>query len=138
VVGIATSALSRSYGVVVPATTVSRVVAAILSKGHVARAFLGIGAQSVPLGNTEPEGSGAQSGLLVTHLVPHGPADRAGILVGDILVSVNGGPATSLQDLRHGLADEIGRAVKVEVRRGGAPAELTLTVGQWPTESRCC
>jgi serine protease Do len=49
VIGIATSALSRSYGVVVPALTVSRVVDALLAKGHVARAFLGISAQPVPL-----------------------------------------------------------------------------------------
>src|SRR5260221_588557 len=49
VVGIATSALSRRYGIVVPASTVSRVVDALLTKGHVSRAFLGIGAQPVPL-----------------------------------------------------------------------------------------
>lgn len=138
VVGIATAALSRNYGVAVPATTVSRVVAGILRHGHAVRAFVGIGALPVLIGDAEAEGHGASSGLLVTHLVPRGPAQRAGILVGDILVGVDGRPATSLQDLRQGLTDAVGRAVKVELVRGGAPAELSVTAVQWPTESRCC
>lgn len=130
VVGIATSALSRSYGMVVPASTVNRVVDALLTKGHVSRAFLGIGAQPVDVPGEE------QGGLLITGLVPRGPAQAAGMLVGDILVRVDGRPASSLQALRQALADKVGEAVKATVHRGGVPTELTLTVAQWPTEKR--
>ncbi len=49
VIGLATAALSRSYGIVVPTSTVARVVAALLANGHVARPWLGIGAQPVPV-----------------------------------------------------------------------------------------
>lgn len=129
VVGIATSALSRSYGMVVPASTVSRVVDALLTKGHVPRAFLGISAQAVAV-------QGEADGLLITGLVPGGPAQAAGMRVGDILVQVDGQPASSLQALRQALADKVGQAVKATVHRGGVPAELTLTVAQWPTEKR--
>lgn len=131
VIGIATSALSRSYGMVVPASTVSRVVEALLTKGHVPRAFLGIGAQPVDV-----QGESGTTGLLITGLVPGGPAQAAGMRVGDILVRVDGQPAASLQALRQALADKVGQAVTATVHRGGVPTELTLTVAQWPTEHR--
>jgi S1-C subfamily serine protease len=141
VIGIATSALSRSYGIVVPELTVSRVVNALLTKGPIARAFLGIGAQPVPLpgvgGERAAEGD-AKVGLLITSLAADGPADQAGVLIGDILVSVAGHPAVSLHDVRNALADHIGEQVRVVVLRGGAPTELQLTVGKWPTERQCC
>jgi serine protease Do len=130
VVGIATSALSRSYGMVVPASTVNRVVDALLTKGHVSRAFLGIGVQPVAVAGEE------EGGLLITGLVPGGPAQAAGMLVGDILVRVDGQPASSLQALRQALSDKVGQAVQATVHRGGVPTELTLTVAQWPTEKR--
>lgn len=129
IVGIATSALSRSYGMVVPASTVGRVVEALLTKGHVSRAFLGISAQPVTV-------QGEEDGLLITGLVPGGPAQAAGMRVGDILVRVDGQPATSLQALRQTLADKVGQAVTATVHRGGVPTELNLTVAQWPTEKR--
>jgi serine protease Do len=139
VIGIATSALSRSYGIVVPASTVSRVVDALLNKGHVARAFLGIGAQPVPLPKTAGEPAGGEDlGLLITSVAPGGPAGQAGVMIGDILVSVAGEPVASLHDLRHALADHVGEDVRVTVLRGGRPTELRLTVGEWPTERRCC
>ena len=59
VIGVATAALSRSYGIVVPTSTVARVVAALLANGHVARPWLGIGAQPVPVaGETGERGRG--------------------------------------------------------------------------------
>ena len=95
VIGTATSALSRSYGIVVPAATVSRVVDALLAHGRVGRAWLGIGAQAVPARDAPAE-AGASAGapaagadpggLLVTSLAKGGPAERAGLLIGDIIV----------------------------------------------------
>jgi S1-C subfamily serine protease len=140
VIGIATSALSRSYGIVVPTLTVSRVVDALLGKGHVARAFLGISAQTVPLPKTAGEAAAEEDstvGLLITPLVRGGPADQAGVLIGDILVSVAGQPTPNLHDVRSALADHIGEQVRVNVLRGGVPTELQLTVAEWPTERSC-
>jgi S1-C subfamily serine protease len=141
VFGIATSALSRTYGTVVPESTVSRVVDELLAKGHVARAFLGISAQPVAVSHaagTTRGDSAPSSGLLITSLLPGGPAAQAGVLVGDIVVEVQDQRAASLPDLRYSLATHIGKNVRVSLIRGGLPAEVLVTVGQWPTEARPC
>ncbi|MEP6740098.1 MAG: S1C family serine protease [Caldimonas sp.] len=144
VIGVATAALSRSYGVVVPASTVERVVVALLANGHVARAWLGIGAQPVPLPNPtqkSPEKStektADKTGLLVTSLAAGGPAERAGVLVGDIIVSAGGEAAGNLRELRHVLSVHIGKTVTLAVLRGGVPVEVHTEVGEWPAERRC-
>ncbi len=142
VIGIATSALSRSHGIVVPASTVSRVVDALLAKGHVSRAYLGIAAQSVPLPGAGDAASNDETaprnGLLITGLAPDGPAAKAGLMIGDIVVDVAGRPAGELHELRASLADRVGERVRIGVRRGGAPAEVTLIVGEWPSQRRAC
>jgi len=131
VFGLATSGLSRSYGVVVPESTISRVVDELLAKGHVARAFLGISVQPVEAGIPE-------AGLLITSLLPGGPATQAGLLVGDIVLEVADHRAASLPELRDALAGNIGKSVHVSLIRGGSPAQVDVTVGQWPTEARAC
>ncbi|MEO8080874.1 MAG: trypsin-like peptidase domain-containing protein, partial [Caldimonas sp.] len=133
VVGIATAALSRGYGIVVPASTVSRVVDALVSRGRVARPYLGIGAQSVPL----PNGA-ERSGLLVTSLADGGPAERAGLLVGDIVVSAGGAPAGDLRMLRQALSAHIGKTASLGLLRGGVPRDLDVEVGEWPAAERRC
>lgn len=130
VVGIASPALSRRHAIVVPAGTVSKVVDALLAKGHVARAFLGIGAQAVDLGHGE--------GLLINALATAGPALQAGLLVGDIVLSVAGQPVPSLAALRVALADRVGETVPVAFSRGGVASQASITVGQWPLEARRC
>ena len=136
VIGIATSALSRHYGIVVPASTVSRVVDALVSGGRIARPWLGIGAQPVPL----PAGAGgsAGTGLLVSALVPGGPAERAGLLIGDIVVRAAGESAADLSALRSALAGFVGKAAKLAILRGGEAKELQIEVGERPAERRCC
>ena len=139
VIGIATSALSRSYGIVVPSSTVSRVVAALLANGHIARPWLGIGAQPVPLPASAGEGSpAAGAGLLISSLAPGGPAERAGLLIGDIVVRAAGQIAADLRALRQALAAHVGKSATLSVLRGGAAKELQVEVGEWPAERRCC
>nr|HET7859808.1 trypsin-like peptidase domain-containing protein [Caldimonas sp.] len=132
-VGIATAALSRSYGIVVPAATVSRVVDALVGQGRVARPWLGIGAQSVPV---EGAGAAEQGGLLVTALVAGGPGERAGLKIGDIIVRAAESAAANLRELRQALAAHVGGIVTLGILRGGAPLDLSAEVGEWP-EHRC-
>jgi S1-C subfamily serine protease len=141
VIGTATSALSRSYGIVVPAATVSRVVDALLAHGRVGRAWLGIGAQAVPVGDVPAGAAAATSaeagGLLVTSLAKGGPAELAGLRIGDIIVRAAGSAAASLSELRRALAEHTGQAVTLAVLRGGVPLDLQAQVGEWPGERRC-
>ncbi len=130
VIGIGSTALSRSQAMVVPSATVSRVVDALLASGHVARAYLGIAAQPVALAG-EMQGDDA-TGLLITSLAKGGPAEAGGIIVGDILREADGHRAGSLRELRQALASRVGESVKLSVLRGGQPAEVVITVGQWP------
>src|SRR5437899_6368292 len=78
--GIATSGLSRLAGLAVPLSTVNRVVDQLLTKGRIARGYLGVGLQPIA------------PGVIVLSVEPGGPADRAGVLLGDILVALNGKP----------------------------------------------
>ncbi|HEY4038061.1 MAG TPA: S1C family serine protease [Burkholderiaceae bacterium] len=142
VFGMATSALSRTDAIAVPESTISRVVDDLLARGHVTRAFLGISAQPAFAPGAGAPGAAAASpavpGLLVTAMTPDGPAARAGLLVGDIVVDVGEQRAASVAELREALAGHIGKIVRLALIRGGAPAQVDVTVGQWPIEARAC
>lgn len=130
VIGIATSALSRSYGIVVPATTVDRVVDQLLAQGRVGRGFLGVGAQPAAL----PDGA---SGLLVTALMPGGAAQRAGLIVGDLIVRIDGTAVGTLAAMRAALAGRSGQSVDVDLLRGGVATTVQVVVGDWPQRRHC-
>ena len=133
--GIATSALSRIAGLAIPASSVNRVLDVLVAKGHVPRGYLGIGAQ--PVGIPEALRANlsltAKSGIMVVKVESGGPADTAGILLGDILVSLGDAPLEDFEDLQS-ISDSgiIGKQVKARVIRAGAIQELTVTVGERP------
>lgn len=135
VVGVNTSALARDSRLAVPVTTVGRVVDELLRQGHVSRGYLGIGMQPVRL----PEGLRAglglpgDGGLIVVTVEPDGPAARAGLLLGDVLVALDGVPTADLDDVQGRLGgDRIGTTVTALVVRAGARAEVRVTVGERP------
>ena len=126
VCGIASAALSRHGGVVLPSTTVDRVVDQLLAHGHVPQGFLGVAVQAV---GAELDGAEVQ-GLLVSSLVADGPAARGGLKVGDVIVRIGTEPTTDLDALRRALT--VGNQARVLVARGGRSHELTLEVQQRP------
>lgn len=126
VLGIATSALSRIAGLAVPVSTVNRVVDELLRTGHVSRGYLGLGLHPVAL----PDGS---TGLIVLSAEPDGPAARAGVLIGDILVALGGKPVSDTDDIQAVLSGEsVGKPVAARIVRGGQAIELNITVGERP------
>jgi S1-C subfamily serine protease len=135
VVGINTSGLSRSLTLALPTSTVQRVVDALLNDGHIARGYLGVAMQPVqlPASLREPLGLSKETGLIVVHVEPDGPAEAAGAFVGDILVAIEGAPIADTDDVQRHLDPEtIGKSIAVQVVRGGALATLSVTVGSRP------
>ena len=125
-IGIATSALSRIAGVAIPAATIDRVLDEILARGHVARGYLGLGLQPVELPDH-------QKALIVLSLEPKGPAASAGVLLGDILVSLGGTAVADTDDLQSVLESRsVGEAVKGQILRGGVAQSIAITIGERP------
>jgi len=126
VLGIATSALSRIAGVAIPTATINRVVDQILSSGRVSRGYLGVGLQPVELPDH-------QKALIVLSLAPDGPAATAGVLMGDILVTLDGSPVADTEDIQNALeSHSIGQAVPAGIVRGGISQTINITVGERP------
>lgn len=135
VVGLNTSALARDSRLAVPVTTVERVVDELVRQGHVSRGYLGIGMQPVRL----PDGLRSalrlpgDGGLIVVTVEPDGPAARAGLLLGDVLVALDAVPTADLDDVQGRLGgDRIGATVTALVVRAGARAEVRITIGERP------
>jgi S1-C subfamily serine protease len=115
----------------IPAATIARVVPAIEAKGHVARGYLGVGLQRVPL--AVADSAEARRAAMVVTLDPAGPAKAAGILQGDIIVALGGAAVTGLRSLYQQLGpDAVGQKKAVELIRAGARTTVDVTVAARP------
>jgi S1-C subfamily serine protease len=133
VLGLNTSGLTRSAPVTIPVSTVDRVADELLSKGHVRRGYAGVAVQPVEIPErlVRQHALPADAALLVVAVEPEGPADRAGVFLGDVLVSLDGAALREPSDLLAGLS---GRTpLQVTLLRGGAPVIVTLTPGERPS-----
>jgi S1-C subfamily serine protease len=135
IVGINTSGLSRNMGLTIPAATVNRVVDQLLSTGRIARGYLGLGLQPVRLPDTlkQAVGTTSDTGVIIISIEGGGPAEQAGLFIGDIIVTLGGAPVTDT-DAVQGLlgSDRIGSALAARIARGGQPVDVTITVGERP------
>ena len=122
----------RRRVLVIPASTVRRVIPALL-EGKAAGGWLGLGLQQIGLPAGLQASSGREAGLMVISLAPHGPADQAGVLPGDILLDVDGAPAPHPRAIARALAgNRVGQVVPLRLLRGGAPIELPATIAERP------
>ncbi len=134
VVGINTAVAGVGLGMAVPINgTTRRIISALMRDGRVRRAYLCLVMIPGQVPASWRERLGRNTGLLVAQVLPGGPADRAGLRAGDLLLTVAGKPVAVAQDLqRQMFADAIGRPLPVTVMRNGAlvdviaePTELT-------------
>jgi S1-C subfamily serine protease len=131
VLGVNSSALARHAVITIPKQTIDRVLAAILERGHVPRPFVGIATQAVPVPDSVRSqlAEGMEQILLVMQVEPKAPAASAGVLVGDLIVSVNGEEVHSVRDLLHRLSNfRVGDNISLVVIRGGTRVDLTVGV----------
>ncbi len=133
-VGINTTALHRS-GITVPASTVTRVAVELLEKGRVERPYLGLAMQGVAL----PESLRGKlnltssEGLLVVHVEPGSPAEKAGVLLGDALVELGGKAVADTDAVQDALrSSQIGSEVEAVFIRAGAVARARVKLEPRP------
>jgi len=133
VVGVNTAVAGVGLGLAVPINATTRkIIGALMRDGQVRRAYLGIVSSPLPLPHALADRFGRSTGLRVVEVVPGGPAARAGLRVGDLLISAAGRPVAGAQDLQKLMfSDAIGRPLAITVLRNGAlvdviaePAEL--------------
>lgn len=117
----------------IPASTIDRVVDHVLAKGRVARGFLGLAMQPVELPErvVKALGLAAGAGVIVLRVETDGPGDRAGVLVGDVIVAVDGEAVSDTRSvLSHLGPDSVGRQIGLRLVRGGTLADASVTIGE--------
>jgi S1-C subfamily serine protease len=135
VVGINTAIIPTAQGIcfAIPAATARLVAGMLIRDGRVRRAYLGIGGAASPIGRQLAAELGITniSGIRVLEVVAGGPAQRAGLEVRDLIVSLDGTPVATLSDLQRGLvADRIGRSLEVAYVRFGELRRTTITLAE--------
>jgi S1-C subfamily serine protease len=133
VLGLNTSGLTRGSSLTIPVKVAWRVAEALATHGSVKRGYLGVRTQPVEIPEAARQALKREQehGLLVLWLEEGGPAEKGGLLVGDILVAISGQPVGDPDDLFSALNSEtVGKAIAVEVLRGGRPETVSVTVGE--------
>lgn len=134
VVGINTSRLGRGAGLSIPTSAAAAIADALLRGGRVKRGYLGIGNQPVrlPAGLAAKLSDGQETGLLIVSVEAGTPADKAGLLIGDVMVAMAGTAVRDTEDLQALLspAERVGQATPVSILRGGELKEVTVNVGE--------
>lgn len=121
----------RRRVLVIPAATVERVLPALLKDGRIARGWLGVGLQPVAVPDALQAQAGQPNGAMVMSIAADGPAAKAGIVAGDIVLTVNG--VRGLRRISAELATAgIGREAELRVIRGGAVLSLKATIDARP------
>ncbi len=136
VMGINTAIFSPSGGSVgigfsVPANTAKNVISQLIQFGETRRGWLGVSIQSVTDDIAESMNLGKAQGALVANVTPSGPAEKAGIQPGDLIVEFNGRPVNSMRDLPKIVAETpIGSKVPVKLLRKGEEVSVMAEVGR--------
>jgi S1-C subfamily serine protease len=121
----------RGQVIVIPYATLMRVVPQLIKDGHVSRGWLGVALQAVAVPDALREGADQSSGMMVMSVVENGPAAQAGIVAGDIILSVDGISARRFRKIaRYFGGDSIGRKADVRVIRGGAIITVQTTIAE--------
>jgi S1-C subfamily serine protease len=133
VVGINTAVAGVGLGLAVPVNAATRrIIAALMADGRFRRAYVGIAGGPRPLPPRLARELGQSAGVEIVEVVEASPAARAGLRAEDLIVSIDGRPIASVDELhRLMVSDAIGRTLAVSVIRGGrrlsvelVPAEL--------------
>jgi S1-C subfamily serine protease len=135
VIGINTSGLSHGMLLTLPVSTAWTIAENLAEHGSIKRGYLGIRSQivEIPEASMESLERAQQTGLLIVHVEADSPAAKGGLMVGDIILDVEGIPVRDHDELMSQLIGEIvGRPAAVGVLRGGALSAVDIIVGERP------
>ena len=136
--GINTAIYSRTggslgIGFAIPVTTVKTVMESIIRTGQVVRGWIGVEPQDITPELAESFGLQRKSGTIIAGVLRNGPADRAGMRPGDILIEVDGQPVRDTTEMLNVIAQlQPGRKAAMKVLRKNAEASLDVTIGTRP------
>jgi len=132
-IGIATPRFARFGAIAIPASTVNRVVDALLKGGHIPQGYLGVGLHPIRLPEALRQSlqRNEKTAAMVVEVEPDGPAGKAGIIIGDMLISFDAHAISRVEDVHAQLAAEaIGKSIAVKFVRGGVAQDTSIVVGE--------
>ena len=132
-IGLATPRFARFGAIAVPDSAINKIADTLLKKGRIPHGYLGVGLQPVSLPDTLRQSlqRKEKTAAIVLETQPDGPADKAGIVIGDILVSLAGHPVARPGDVQAILAgDAIGKSLALKFIRGGSVQEGSIVVAE--------
>jgi serine protease DegQ len=135
VVGMNTWGLSRRTALTLPVTTLERIASMLLAGGRIARGWLGVALQAVRLPEPLRVANRLEqhAGAIVVDVAPDGPAERAGVTIGDVVLALGEDRIEDSDDVQAALARAgIGANLRLRVLRGGQPRDLGVTIGERP------
>ena len=137
-IGINTAIFSRSggslgIGFAIPTSTVKNVLESIISNGQVVRGYIGVEPQDITPDLAESFGLTAKTGTIIAGVVKGGPADKAGIKPGDILVAVEGKPVNDTTEMLNLIAQLApGSTAKMTLLRKSEQSKVDVVIGKRP------
>lgn len=140
VIGINNFIISRSggsegIGFAIPSNVAQRVYQDIVQRGRVIHPWFGVVMRPLNASLARQLGLLGTKGALVAATMAGSPADKGGVLGGDVILSFNGHPIVDAKDLKKRVSEtEIGSPVSMAVLRNGQPLDLTITMQEEPEE----
>jgi S1-C subfamily serine protease len=123
----------RGQVIAIPTATIERIVPLLLKEGRIARGWLGVALQAVAVPDALRETADQASGLMVMSVVEDGPAAQAGIVAGDIILSIDGTSAHRWRRIAsHFGADSVGRKADLRLIRSGKVMTVQTTIAERP------
>jgi S1-C subfamily serine protease len=121
----------RGQVIAIPTATIERIVPLLLKDGRIARGWLGVALQAVAVPDALRETAGQSSGLMVMSVVEDGPAAQAGIVPGDIILTVDGTSTHRFRNIARLFGpDSIGRKADLRLIRSGAVMTVQTTIAE--------
>lgn len=141
-IGINTAILSRSggyqgIGFAIPSNMARQISDMLVKDGRVKRGYLGVNIATVNQEVAKQVGLKIDHGVLVTGVAPDGPAGKAGLRDGDVIVSMDGDEVKDAGKLRNTIAmSATGRSVDLQVVRGTSKQKVTVKLSELPTPKK--